>query len=338
MVACLGGLVSMRGFYGSKNPDEVPPRMRHSSRMGSNESWLTPIELLVLGAIWGAAFMFMRVAAPVFGAMPLVVVRLFLGALCLLPFLWVDRRLFTGKVWLRVTGVGAINAAIPFVLFAWAAQRAPAGVGAIANSTTAMFAALVAVIFFGERLQGRRMLGLVIGFFGVVVLASGKTEGGSVWAAALAGTIGALCYGIGVNLARRYLPGLPPKSVACANLLTAGVLCAPFAVASWPTAPVPANAWWSALALGVLCTGIAFAMYYRLIYRIGAPRAAAVAYLIPLFGVAWAWLLLDEAITVTMALACALILVGVALSQQRSVARGGGEPVPARPAEPRGSP
>lgn len=289
--------------------------------MSASESWLTPLELLVLGAIWGAAFMFMRVAVPAFGAWPLVELRLVLGALCLLPFLWVERRQFTGNIWLRVTGIGAVNAAIPFVLFAWAAERAPAGVSAIANSTTAMFAAVIAVLFFGERLQGWRMLGLATGFIGVIVLASGKAEGGSVWLAAVAGTIGALCYGIGVNLARRYLHGLPPRAVACANLLSAAALCAPFAIAEGTAGPVPASAWWSAIGLGVLCTGIAFAMYYRLIYRIGAPRAAAVAYLIPLFGVFWAWLLLDEAITATMAIACALILVGVALSQQRSVAR-----------------
>lgn len=289
--------------------------------MSASDSLMTPVELLVLGAIWGAAFMFMRVAVPSFGAMPLVELRLALGAACLLPFLWRERHLFTPRVWLRVTGVGALNAAIPFALFAWAAGRAPAGIGAICNSTTAMFAALVAVFFFGERLQGRRIIGLIVGFAGVVVLASGRTAGGSVWAAAVAGTIGAACYGIGINLARRYLNGLPPYAVACANLLTAAVLCAPFAIFTWPSGPATTQAWGAAIALGVLCTGIAFVMYYRLIYRIGAPRAATVAYLIPLFGVFWAWLLLDEAITPTMATACALILVGVALSQQRSVAR-----------------
>jgi drug/metabolite transporter (DMT)-like permease len=286
--------------------------------MPPTESWLTPVELLVLGAIWGAAFMFMRVAAPEFGPMPLVELRLALGALFLLPFLLKERRHFTGAVWLRVALVGTVNAAIPFALFAWAAERAPAGIGAICNSTTAMFAALVAVFFFGEKLQGRRMIGLVIGFAGVVVLASGKTEGGSVLAAAIAGTVAAAFYGVGVNLARRYLPGLPPSAVACANLLTAGVLCAPFAAATWPSAPASLTAWGAVLGLGILCTGIAFAMYYRLVYRVGAPRAATVAYLIPLFGVFWAWLLLDEAITATMAIACVLILAGVAMSQQKA--------------------
>jgi drug/metabolite transporter (DMT)-like permease len=303
------------------NPDELMRAMRHSSAMSSTDSWLTPVEFLLLGAIWGAAFMFMRIAAPAFGPMPLVEVRLALGALFLLPFLLRERRQFTPAVWLRVTLIGALNAALPFALFAWAALRAPAGIGAISNSTTAMFATLVAVWFFDERLQGRRVVGLVLGFAGVVVLASGRTEGDNVLAAAIVGTIGAACYGVGVNLARRFLPGLPPNAVACANLLSASILCLPFAIAAWPATPIPASAWTAALALGVLCTGIAFAMYYRLIYRVGAPRAASVAYLIPLFGVFWAWLVLDEAVTMTMALACVLILIGVAMCQQASVAK-----------------
>lgn len=272
----------------------------------------------MLGAVWGASFMFMRVAAPSFGPFALVEVRLALGALVLLPFLWRERSHFSGRIWWRIAGISAINSALPFVLFAWAAERAPAGIGAISNATTAMFAAVIALLFFGERINTRRVLGLIAGFAGVVVLASGKTEGNSVWSAALAGTLAALLYGIGINLARRYLTGLPPSAVAAANLLCASLLLAPLAMVTWPQGDITVHAWWSALALGVLCTGLAFVLYYRLIYRIGAPRAATVTYLIPLFGVMWAWLLLDEKVTPTMAIACALILGGVALSQQRA--------------------
>ncbi|MFO7326447.1 MAG: DMT family transporter [Pseudomonadota bacterium] len=284
----------------------------------SESSWSASAEFLLLGAIWGSAFMFMRVAAPAFGAMPLVELRLGLGALVLLPFLWRDRRHFTPGMWLRVTLVGMVNAAVPSALFAWAAERAPAGIGAIANSTTALFAAVVAVRFFGERMPARSVAGLAAGFIGVVVLASGKAQGGSLTAAAIAGTLGALCYGVGINLVRRYLWALPPFAGACANLLTASVLCAPLAIATWPSTPAPGEAWWSAIALGAVCSGVAYVLYYRIIHRLGAPRAATVSYLIPLFGVFWGWLLLDEAITATMAAACALILVGVALSQQRA--------------------
>jgi drug/metabolite transporter (DMT)-like permease len=273
------------------------------------------IELTLLGAIWGGSFLFMRVAANEFGPFPLVEARLALGALILLPFLWQARAKFTPRLWLRITGIAAVNSVIPFALFAWGAERATAGIGAISNAMTVMFTALVAYLFYGEQIGGRRLAGLVAGFVGVAVLASGKTGGMSVWPAALAGATAALFYGFGINLVRHYLTGLPSGAVAAANLLTGSVLLAPLAIYTWPQQPISARSWVSAVLLGVLCTGVAFVLYYRLIARIGASRASTVTYLIPLFGVIWAWLMLGEPLTVTMALAGALILVGVGLSQ-----------------------
>ena len=278
-------------------------------------AWRTPLELTLLGAIWGGSFLFMRVAAADFGALPLVEARLLLGALVLLPFLWAARAQFTLQLWLRIAGIAAINSVLPFALFAWGAERAPAGIGAITNAMTVMFTALVAFLFYGEQIGTRRLIGLVGGFVGVAILASGKTQGASVWPAALAGTGASLLYGFGINLVRRYLTGYPPAAVAAANLLSGALLLAPLALYSWPAHAIPASSWVSAVLLGVLCTGVAFVFYYRLIARIGAPRASTVTYLIPLFGVIWAWLLLHEPLTATMAVAGALILAGVALSQ-----------------------
>jgi drug/metabolite transporter (DMT)-like permease len=280
-------------------------------------AWRTPLELVLLGAIWGGSFLFMRVAAADFGAFPLVEVRLGLGALVLMPFLWRARALFTPALWLRIAGIAAVNSVIPFALFAWGAERAPAGIGAITNAMTVMFTAFVAYLFYGERIGARRVIGLVAGFVGVIVLASGKTAGGGVWQAALAGTTASLMYGFGINLVRHHLSGYPAAAVAAANLATGTVLLAPFAIYNWPAHPIATGSWLSAVLLGVLCTGIAFVFYYRLIARIGAPRTATVTYLIPLFGVVWAWLILGEPLTLTMALAGALILGGVGLSQKR---------------------
>jgi drug/metabolite transporter (DMT)-like permease len=279
--------------------------------------WLTPLELTVLGAIWGASFLFMRVSAREFGAIPLVEVRLALGALLLLPMLWSGHTHFKRKHIGPLIFISAINSAIPFALFAWAAQRAPAGIGAITNATAVMFTALVAFAFYGEQISKRRAIGLVAGFIGVAVLASGKTDGNSVWGAALAGAFAAFLYGVGGNLVRRQLAGIPPGAVAAGTLVCASLLLAPFAIVSWPSAPIPLHSWASAVLLGVLCTGVAYFIYFRLIYRIGAPRASTVTYLVPLFGVVWAWLALGEPLTVSMAIAGALILGGVALSQQR---------------------
>lgn len=280
------------------------------------QAWRTPLELALLGAIWGASFMFMRVASKDFGAAPLVEVRLALGMLVLLPFLWRARASFPLKRWPMLVLVGAINSAIPFLLFAWAAQRAPAGIGAITNSMAVLFTALVGFLFFGEKIGTRRVIALAAGFVGVVVLASGKAAGASIGWAVVAGSSASFLYGIGGNLVRRHLAGLPPTAVAAATLVTAALMTLPFAIAQWPQQEIPARSWFSAAMIGVLCTGIAYAIFFRLIQRVGASRAATVTYLVPLFGVAWAWLLLDEPLTLTMGIAGVLILGSVALSHR----------------------
>ena len=180
------------------------PRRPRRSAIGR-----TALELTLLGAIWGGSFLFMRVAASDFGPIPLVEARLGLGALILLPFLWQARAHFTPGLWLRIAGIAAVNSVIPFALFAWGAERAPAGIGAITNAMTVMFTALVAYLLYGERIGARRWFGSCAGFVGVAILASGKTAGASVWPAALAGTAASLLYGFGINLVRRYLTGLP---------------------------------------------------------------------------------------------------------------------------------
>ncbi len=275
------------------------------------------LQLVVLGAIWGASFLFMRLAVNDFGPMPLVEVRLALGSLLLLPFLWRDRAWFLLKRWPRMALIGAVNSALPFLLFAWAAERAPAGVGAIANGMTALCAGLVGLLFFGEKLRPQQSIALCAGFVGILVLASGRMAGMSVGWASLAGALASVLYGFGLHMARRYLAGLPAAALAAVTLGSAALLAAPFAIATWPAQHIPLKSWLGAVALGVLCTGVAFVMYYRLIERIGPNRTSTVTYLVPPFGVAWGWLFLGEPVTLTMAIACALILGSVALSHRR---------------------
>ncbi|WP_140909026.1 DMT family transporter [Cognatiluteimonas lumbrici] len=277
---------------------------------------LASLELLLLGAIWGASFLFMRVAASDFGPVALVEVRLALGALVLLPFLWRARARFPLRLWPKLALIGAINAAVPFILFAWAAERAPAGIGAISNALTVLFTALVGLLFFGERIGGRRALALVVGFAGVVVLASGRTAGSGIGMAVAAGATAAFLYAVGLHLVRRHLTGLPSGAVAAATVGASALLLLPFAVAAWPSQPVPLQSWVSAALLGVLCTGLGFVMYYRLIARLGAGRVSTVTYLIPVFGVAWAWMLLGETPTWSMGVSALLILGSVAASQK----------------------
>lgn len=274
------------------------------------------VQLIVLGAIWGASFLFLRLAVNDFGPIPLVEVRLALGSVLLLPFLWRDRAHFSLQRWPMMALIGAINSGLPFLLFAWGAERAPAGVGAIANGMTALCAALVGFLFFHEKLRTRQSIALCAGFAGIIVLASGRMAGFSVGWATAAGGLASLLYGLGAHMARRHLSGLPPAALAAVTLGSAALLASPFAWATWPDHAISTNAWLSAVALGMLCTGAAFALFYHLIHRIGANRAATVTYLIPPFGVAWGWLFLAEPVTPTMIIACGLILGSVALSQR----------------------
>lgn len=181
---------------------------------------------------------------------------------------------------------------------------------------TVLFTALIAFLFFGERIGTRRALALLVGFIGVLVLATGKSAGLSVGPAALAGATASLLYGIGYNLVKRHMGDLPPAASAASTLGCSALLLAPLAWWQWPTTPVPAVAWACATALGVVCTGLAFLMYYRLIQRIGPARASTVTYLVPVFGALLAWSLLGEPLTWTMLVAAVLILGSVAFSQR----------------------
>lgn len=282
----------------------------------SRSDWMTPLELVLLGAIWGGSFLFMRIAASDFGPFALVEVRVLLGALILSPFLWRVRSRLNAARWRQLAIVGALNSAIPFSLFAWGAERAPAGIGAIANSLTVLCTVLVAFALYRDPIGWRRGVAMIVGFIGVVVLVNDKTSGNHVAAAAIAGSFASLSYGFAANFTKRWLADLPPLAAVAGTLGSSALMLAPFAIATWPKTSPPQGAWLSVLALGVLCTGIAYAFFFRLIARVGAARATTCTYLVPLFGVLWGWLLLGEQPTTLMLLAGALILGSVIASQR----------------------
>lgn len=281
--------------------------------------WVTPVELLALGAIWGGAFLFMRIAAPEIGAAPLALIRLVLGALVLAPFVWRARQVvLTREHWIPLLGISILNSALPFALFAWAARYSPAGVIAIANSTTSLFAALIAFVFLRERIGVVRAVALLAGFAGVIVLAGGRAAGMNVTEGALAGSLAAASYATSAVLIRQHFASLPPVPVAGATLLAGMIVMLPVGLPLWPDGGVSAAAWWSAVVLGVLCTGVGYGIFFRLIQRVGASRAVTVTYLVPVFAVFWGWWILEEPVTARMAIAAALILGAVALSQRRT--------------------
>jgi drug/metabolite transporter (DMT)-like permease len=278
-------------------------------------------ELLLLAAIWGASFLFMRMAAPYFGAFALVFLRVGLATLVLLPVLaWQGLWPALRTHWRPIAVVGLLNSALPFVLFTVAALAINAGLSAIFNATTPLWTALIAWLWLHDRPAPMRALGLAIGFAGVLALAAGKAslkvgEHGVSPALAIAACIGAaLFYGLAANFAKQRLSGVPPLALATGSQLAAALVLAGPAWWTWPTLAPPASAWWAAVLLALLCSGLAYVLYFRLIAHLGPAGASSVTFLIPLFAVGWGWAVLDERPGPGMAAGGAVILLGTALA------------------------
>ena len=275
------------------------------------------LELLLLGVIWGASFLFMRIAAPEFGAIALVEIRVAVAAVFLAGVLaWRGGMGTLHQAAMPLTIVGVFGSALPFVLFAYATLFITAGTAAVLNASAPLFGALVAFAWLQDKLTSARMIGLAIGFGGVVLLAWDKItfNGGGSTLAILAGLGASLSYGVGVNYTKKKLGQVSPLAAATGSQIAAALLLLPIAIAHWPSAMPSLKSWLSVIVLGLVGTGIANAYYFRLIARIGPARAIAVTYLVPVFGMLWGLIFLHEPITAGMLTACAVILLGTALA------------------------
>ncbi len=278
-------------------------------------------ELLLLGALWGASFLFMRMGAADFGPLALVFVRVGGAAAVLLPLLLMKGQgAALRQHWRAIAVVGLLNSALPFVLFTVAALVLSAALMSVFNATAPIWGALVAWLWLGERPAASRMLGLAIGIAGVVGLSWGKADfkpgdHGVSAAVGIAACLGAtLLYGVAANFSRRKLVGVPPLAQAAGSQLSAAVLLALPALWAWPAVNPPASAWLAVGALSLGCTGVAYVLYFRLIAHAGATNAMSVTFLIPAFAIAWGWIFLAEQPTLAMLAGCAVILLGTALA------------------------
>ncbi|RZL36872.1 MAG: DMT family transporter [Rubrivivax sp.] len=277
-------------------------------------------ELVLLAALWGASFLFMRLGAQEFGPLVLAAVRVGLASVMLMPLLAYRGQLAKlRRHWKGLLLVGAFNSAIPFVLFSFAALSITAGLSSIVNATTPLWTAVVAFVWLRQHLTRWRALGLVIGFAGVAFLAWDKAsfkpgaDHAGFWAV-LACLGATLCYGVAANATKRLLTGVPPLAVATGSQLAAAVLLALPAAWLWPQAAPGQVAWGSAVALAGLCTAVAYILYFRLLARVGPTNAVSVTFLIPLFAMLWGALFLREAITAQMVMGGAVVLAGIALA------------------------
>lgn len=298
-------------------------------------------ELLLLAAIWGGSFLFLRIAAPAVGPVGVAAFRVTGATLMLLPLALLRGE---GPALRRhlpqLMGAAVLSCILPFMGLGQAARILPAGLLSILNATTPMWGALVGWLWAREKLSGMRALGLGMGFAGVAILgADGRHLDVPHAHLAVGLALGStLMYAFAVHYTKRYLAALKPLS-ACAGTLSMAsmVLVAPAlwvgppavvdtaaaaaasagtAEASWVA--VPMVAWAALLALSLLCTGLAYLVFYRLIDRIGASRALTVTFLITPFGMLWGAVFLGEHITLTMVASTAVILLGTWLSNRES--------------------
>jgi drug/metabolite transporter (DMT)-like permease len=293
------------------------------------------LQLIVLAALWGGSFLFIRVAVPDFGVAPLMALRVAIGAAFLVVVLLTTRPIRQSITTLRrrawpLIAVGVLNSAIPFCLFAYAELTLSAGVTSVINATSPLWAALVAFVWLKDRLTTLRSIGMAIGFAGVMILVwnqiapsstANAANAANADAALLHGLLAAAAalaaaafYGVAGSFTKKYLTGVDSLTVATGSMLGATLVLAPIAFATWPVAPISTTAWHAVLALGIGCTGVAYLLYFHLISVAGPTRAMTVTFVIPIFGILLGAVFLHESVSATMIGGCAVILAGTALA------------------------
>ena len=284
-----------------------------------SQPWL--IDFVLLAAIWGASFLFMRIGTQELGPLPTAGLRVTVAALFLLPLaLLRGQGAALRQHWKISFGVGILNSAIPFTCFTYALLTISTGLSAILNATVPLFGALIAWLWLKDRPNGSRMLGLAIGFLGVSMLAWNKasfhpdSSGASSGLAVLACLLACICYGLSASIAKRLMAGLPALVSASGSQIGASLFLLPLTVWYWPAQTPSLRAWLAVLFLGVICTGLAYVLYFRLIERAGPARALAVTFAIPAFAVFYGVLLLGESITPWMIFCATIIIAGTSLS------------------------
>ncbi len=272
--------------------------------------------LLLLSALWGASFIYIRVAVPALGPFVLVELRVGLAAVVLaLCAALVGRLPKLRRRWRQFVLLGAVNVAIPFSLISTAEINLTASLAAILNSTTVMFTAVVAAVWMGDALTARKLVGVALGIVGVTVLV-GWNPITMNWTVAL--SVGAmlaasLAYALGSVYAKRTFADSPPLAIASGQLTAAAMLMLPLAAVSAPEQSPSTIVVLSVLGLALPSTAVAYMLYFRLIANVGPTSTSTVTLLVPLFGLLFGVVLLDEPVGVGTLAGLVLILSSVTL-------------------------
>jgi drug/metabolite transporter (DMT)-like permease len=282
-------------------------------------SILDLLTLLLLSALWGGSFLFMRIASPVLGPIWLSEIRVLIGGLVLLLLLarWGLVAEIRQKA-IPLLIIGCINSAIPFSLLSFSSLSLPAGYNSILNATAPLFGTVVAFVWLKEKLTVARAIGFALGFSGVVVLVGWKTVSTtqSFILAIIAGLTAGLMYAVGGIYTKQKLSGVPPLVIATGSQLGAAICLLPALPFTLPVTMPTKTVILVVLMLALFSTALAYILYFRLIENVGATKALTVAYLIPLFAMMWGAIALQEPITESMIVGCSLILLGTAIANE----------------------
>ena len=294
--------------------------------------------LLLLAAIWGSSFMFIKIAVDELEPTTTMAGRLVLAAIPLVAMLvlrhgwskaWREMR----KITKPAIVLGAINAALPFTLIAWGETRIDSGIAAIANASVPIFVAALAIRFRPEeKSTGLRLFGILLGIAGVAILAGVRPEGG--WwgvAGTLAVVLASLAYAVGTMYTQTLLVETENLVLAAASITWGAILLTPIGLLQAPSELPSWDAIGSVAALALLGTFVGQLLFFRLIYLYGSARAALVVYLLPVTALFYGAFFLDEPITVQAIVGLVLILIGTALGSGVALRRRRAAPVPASP-------
>ena len=274
------------------------------------------IRLVSLAAIWGGSFAFMRVVAPVFGGIGTMWLRISIAGVVLLAFALATRAdLNFGQWWKKYLFIGLLNSALPFALFAFAMKTLPAGYGAILNAMSPFFAAIFAAVMLGERLTPPRLAGMVLGFVGVATIVNlGPVPlNAETITAAAACVLATVSYGYIILYTKKYAQGAPTMGMAVGALILPALATSPLGLMAIPPVMPPLNVVLGMLGLAVICSSIAYLLYYRLIRDLGPTRAISATFLIPVFGCAWGAIFFGEALNGGAIFGGVIVLIGVAM-------------------------
>lgn len=272
-------------------------------------------QLIALSALWGASFMLIRIASPLLGPSVLAAGRIGVATLTLAILMRAMRHRWPLKHWCELALLGTLSVALPFSLFSWAALYIPAGYSALLNSTAVVFGIFAAAWMKEDTLTVRKLIGCICGLGGVALIVGlGPTQPTrEVILAALACTAGSACYGISTPMMKRAITRMQPLEIAAGIHAMALVLLLPGAAWNWPQAHFTPGAVAAVAIMGVITSGLAYWLHIRIMVHVTPVAAMSPIFMIPIFGVTWGHLFLDEALSTGIYAGGALVLLASAL-------------------------